>query len=60
MKKNIKLGLRFKLDFIKDLWTFDYYFFSYNKELDHNSTTYSYVILFIGLVIRINNNSKHL
>ena len=53
MKNSIKVGLRLKLDFLKDLWTFDWYFFNYGSELGHNYTTYYFVVLFIGLTLRL-------
>lgn len=56
MKNTYKIGMRFKLDFFKDLWTFDFFFFSHGKELGHNYISYFWVFLFIGIIIKIENN----
>jgi hypothetical protein len=53
-KNSFKIGIRFKLDFFRDFYTFDYYFFSSDKEIKDDIITYSYIILFMGFVIHIN------
>lgn len=53
IKKDWKVGVRLKLDFFRDFWTFDYYFLGYNKEIGYKHDTYSFIFLFIGFVVKI-------